>query len=258
MRARASARRRHVVRVTLALLALCCAPHGRAGAAAAPSPGAQCVAAIGAAEQQEAIPGHLLAAIGLVESGRRDAATDRWMPWPWAIDVNGQDSYFSSAAEAIAAVGALQARGVHSIDVGCVQINLAQHPDAFETLDRAFDPVANVTYGAQFLRRLYAATGNWTTAVGFYHSSTPSLAEPYVRRVRAIAGNDILLDTPGIPRPKTRAQTLAAAWAATVESQPAADPGFSFHTVGAGRGAPAPGVQVAQAAPKGGARYSAR
>jgi hypothetical protein len=56
-------------------------------------------------------------------------------------------------------------------------------------------------------------------------------------------------------------QTLAAAWAATVEPPPAADPGFSFRTADAGSGAPAPWLRVAQAAqaaPKGGARYSAR
>ena len=47
----------------------------------------------------------------------------RWTPWPWTIDVEGQGSFLPNKAAAIAAVQALQARGIQSIDVGCVQIN---------------------------------------------------------------------------------------------------------------------------------------
>src|SRR5438105_3878431 len=90
------------------------------------SPGEQCRVAIEAAERTQALPSHLLAAIGQVESGRRDPATGQWTPWPWTIDVGGQGTFFATKAEAIAAVRALQAKGVQSIDVGCVQINLAQ------------------------------------------------------------------------------------------------------------------------------------
>ena len=42
--------------------------------------------------------------------------------------------------QAVAAVQALQARGVRSIDVGCLQVNLMYHPIAFASLDDAFDP----------------------------------------------------------------------------------------------------------------------
>ena len=40
-------------------------------------------------------------------------------PWPWAIDADGVGQFFATKAQAVAAVSALQAQGVHSIDVGC-------------------------------------------------------------------------------------------------------------------------------------------
>jgi hypothetical protein len=67
-------------------------------------------------------------------------------PWPWAIDADGVGQFFATKAQAVAAVAALQAQGVHSIDVGCMQVNLMHHPDAFMSLDQAFDPTANTAF----------------------------------------------------------------------------------------------------------------
>ena len=108
------------------------------------------------------------------------------MPWPWAIDVAGQGTFFPTKADAIAAVNALQVRGVHSIDVGCVQINLAQHPNAFHSLEDAFDPAVNTRYGAAFLMRLFALTRSWQkAAASLHHSATPTLGAAYERKVLA-------------------------------------------------------------------------
>jgi hypothetical protein len=85
------------------------------------SPGAACRQAIAAAAQSHAIPGPLLAAIGQVESGRRDPQTGTWVPWPWTVDADGQGSFYDTKAQAVTAVRALQADGAHSIDVGCMQ-----------------------------------------------------------------------------------------------------------------------------------------
>ena len=57
----------------------------------------------------------------------------------------------------MAAVRAMQANGVRSIDVGCGQINLMYHPDAFPNLELAFDPQANAAYAARFLKALSRA-----------------------------------------------------------------------------------------------------
>ncbi len=149
------------------------------------SPGAQCRAAIRAVEQAFAVPAGLMAAIGRVESGR--AGPDgRIDPWPWSINANGVDQVFDSKAAAIAAVRALQAAGTASIDVGCMQVNLKYHPEAFATLEDAFDPIRNATYAAGFLQRLRTQTGTWPTATAWYHSATPELGEPYARKVMAV------------------------------------------------------------------------
>jgi hypothetical protein len=147
-------------------------------------PGAQCRAAIAAAERSFAIPAGLMAAIGVVESGRR-GPDGRIDPWPWSIDAEGSGQTFATRAQAVAAVQALQARGVRSIDVGCMQVNLLHHPDAFPTLDAAFDPATNAAYAARFLRTLHAQAGTWPDAAALYHSATPALAGEYRRKVMA-------------------------------------------------------------------------
>lgn len=149
------------------------------------NPAAACRSAVALAEAQQAIPDHLLAAIARVESGRIDPTTQRTDPWPWTIDVGGEGHWFASEAEAIAAVRRLQAQGVRSIDVGCLQVNLEQHPAAFISLNEAFQPWANASYAAQFLHRLFDMTHDWRHAAGLYHSATPELGTPYEAQVMA-------------------------------------------------------------------------
>ena len=160
-------------------IALCAA--GTALAQNAPVP--TCRPAIAASERVAGLPPQVLGAISLVESGRVDPHTGLASPWPWTINVAGTGHMFDSAADAIAAVQAAQAAGVQSIDVGCMQINLLYHPHAFETLQDAFDPTANVRYAASFLARLHSRTGDWGAAIAAYHSATPALGLPYARTV---------------------------------------------------------------------------
>jgi hypothetical protein len=136
--------------------------------------------AIAATEKGLGIARGLLPAIGLVESGHGSG------PWPWTIDVGGEDHFFATKEEAVAAVSALQAQGIRSIDVGCVQVNLLHHPAAFASLDAAFDPATNVAYGGRFLKALYLEIGNWPDAAAAYHSRTADLAAPYLQRVLAL------------------------------------------------------------------------
>lgn len=129
------------------------------------------------------LPAKLLGAIGLVESGRFSPQTRTFAPWPWTINVAGVGRMFETKRDAIAAVEAAQAAGVQSIDVGCMQVNLMHHPDAFATLDQAFDPQTNTTWAAGFLTRLREQTGNWPAAAAAYHSMTPSISADYAERV---------------------------------------------------------------------------
>lgn len=154
-----------------------------ARAEVAGSPYADCEAAIAAAEKAPRIPDKLMPAISRVESGRLDPATRRVRAWPWTINVEGVGAFFESKQQAVAAVRSYQARGVRSIDVGCMQVNLMHHPTAFATLDDAFDPAVNATYAARFLQALYRQTGNWNLATANYHSADADRGEDYQRRV---------------------------------------------------------------------------
>ena len=145
-----------------------------------------CTAAIATAERTGDIPAGLLAAIGHVESGRRDPSSGALQPWPWTIDVGGVGHFFTTKAEAVAATAALQAKGIASIDVGCLQVNLAYHPAAFASLDEAFDPTANALYAARFLGALFKATGDWPAAAAAYHSQTRAISAAYQGKVLAI------------------------------------------------------------------------
>ena len=73
-------------------------------------------------------------------------------------------------SEAVEAVKELQRRGTRNIDVGCMQINLLYHSDAFDSIESAFEPSINVAYGAKYLSALHNETGSWFTAVRRYHS----------------------------------------------------------------------------------------
>jgi hypothetical protein len=148
-------------------------------------PGNACTAAGHDAEQLSALPQNLLISIGMVESGHPDPLTGRYTPWPWTVNADGQGQYFQSKEDAEAFVRFAQASGARDIDVGCFQISLQSHPDAFATLDDAFDPAHNAAYAAHFLAQLKAQTGNWNTAIADYHSALPDLGLPYQRLVLA-------------------------------------------------------------------------
>jgi len=170
----------------LALLALSLplpAARGQVPPPVGSEPGLLCRAAVASAEREAGLPPRLLSAIARVESGRRDPVTGAFHPWPWTINAEGRGSFYPSKAAAIAAVRELQAQGVRSIDVGCMQVNLRHHPRAFASLEEAFDPLANARYAARFLAELQATRGDWMRAAANYHSQTPELAEAYRARL---------------------------------------------------------------------------
>ena len=202
---------------------------------------ALCRAAISAAEAEYAIPSRLLLGIGRVESGRRDPETGSFDPWPWVINAEGRGSFFPSREAAIAAVRSLQDSGVRSIDVGCMQINLRHHPNAFANLEEAFDPLANARYAARFLTGLRQRAGDWNVASGHYHSQTPEFADRYRARLAAVLAADRNEPDPPRVAAAPAATTLAAApggigaQSAPLASAPAASSGRGLDAY---RGAP--------------------
>lgn len=123
---------------------------------------------------------------------------------------------------------------MRSIDVGCMQVNLNHHPNAFPSLEVAFDPLANARYGAKFLTELQATDQNWLVAAGHYHSQTPDRAMAYRGMVTAAWAAE-REGGPGVPSPAL----LAALQSVT--------PGYQ----GAPGWAPAPGGGGAMLAVRG-------
>lgn len=137
-------------------------------------------------EKEYEIKEHLLSTISNIESGKWDAKLNRRTTWPWTINVRGKGMHFDSKEQAIAKVKELQAKGIKSIDIGCMQINMVYHKNAFESLEDAFDPYKNVEYGAKFLKNLHSKTkDDWMKAATNYHSKRPAKAKAYERKINA-------------------------------------------------------------------------
>ena len=148
--------------------------------------GGMCRAALVAAETRYGIPSGLLQAIGIVESGRRNDTTGARLPWPWTINAEGKSHFFDTKRRLSHGCGKLKLEA-------CARSTLAARRSTSCTIPlhlcpwRAFDPAVNADYAARFLKGLRdtAAGGNWMTAVGYYHSQTPQLAEVYRQQVQA-------------------------------------------------------------------------
>ncbi len=152
---------------------------------AAPAP-TSCLAETARAETERRIPPQLLSAIALAESGRWDSARKEIIAWPWTIYAEGRAHYLPTKARAVAKVKHLRAHGVSNIDVGCMQVNLHYHPNAFATIEEAFDPTTNVAYAADLLLRLKNETRSWSRSIGYYHSRRIKHGGPYRRRVQRL------------------------------------------------------------------------
>lgn len=176
---------RHALHAVCLAASLGLAPIPAGATSPAPDPATLCRQAILTAEREHAVPPALLHAIARVESGRADPRTGAVQPWPWTINAEGQGRWFATKQEAVAAAQALQARGIRLIDVGCLQVNLHHHPQAFATLENAFDPVVNARYAGRFLKSLFQQRRDWEQAAASYHSSTPELGEAYRLKVMA-------------------------------------------------------------------------
>jgi soluble lytic murein transglycosylase-like protein len=138
-----------------------------------------CHREINLTERMMRIPAQLLESVALTESGKWNKTYKRKVSWPWTLNAKGKGYYFNTKAEAVAKVRELQRSGIRSIDVGCMQVNLYFHKDAFTSVEMALEPAYNVRYAAKFLTNLKNRHGTWSNAVGYYHSGTPERHNTY-------------------------------------------------------------------------------
>jgi hypothetical protein len=133
-----------------------------------------CALAAAKAESAHRLPTNLLQAMAAVESG--------W--WPWAVRAGGVGYMPATRTEAVALVKRLRARGAKDIIVGCLQLNLRYHADAFDTLEEALEPSSNAGYAGSFLHSLY--DGSWWNAVARYQGGTSAARRAYVTKVATV------------------------------------------------------------------------
>jgi hypothetical protein len=137
-----------------------------------------CLDEIAKQEAQYGMPAGILKAIARVESSGSPYGVIT-KPWPWTLNVGGAPHYYPTKTAALTALTSFRAQSDVNIDVGCMQISLQYHPNAFSDLATALDPVANVDYGALFLSALKDKSGDWLQAVSDYHSTTPGFGDTY-------------------------------------------------------------------------------
>lgn len=155
-----------------------------------PQPWVVCELAALRVEATQKLPRALLASVALAESGRYIRATGKTHSWPWTINAEGRAYYLPNKQTAVRKARELLDQGIRSMDIGCMQVNLRYHPDAFASLEDAFDPLTNMGYAALFLSRLSNQAGSWPKAIGRYHSESPALNRPYFAKVIRIWENE--------------------------------------------------------------------
>ncbi|MCU0816222.1 MAG: lytic transglycosylase domain-containing protein [Cypionkella sp.] len=195
------------VRMTLSLVSLWLAFATQAQANASHQ---ICDHAAQRAAEQTGVPPVLLQAIARVESGRGQEGG--FAPWPWTVNRAGDGHHFPDQASALSAVEAALATGESNIDIGCFQINLHWHGDAFSSLSAMFDPDSNALYAARYLKQLQKQTGSWRLAAGAYHSKRDEAARAYVEKVAAMMANAVPIPTdPGPDTPRSYALLVPGA-----------------------------------------------
>lgn len=164
------------------LLIICLALAGPAAARLrapqAADPAQICEIAAMRAAAEYGVPPDIMIALTLTETGRR--LDGRTRPWAWSVNAAGKGSWFGDAAEALAFAEDEVARGQNNVDIGCFQVNYRWHGENFTGVAAMFDPMTNARYAADFVRRLYAETGDWRRAAGAFHSRRPANSARYL------------------------------------------------------------------------------
>jgi hypothetical protein len=132
------------------------------------------------------LPEYTLHSISLQETRKAHSEHQIGIVWPWTVTSRGRGYHFNNRDEAITFAKLQIDAGNDSIDVGCMQINLKYHPNAFASIEEAFSPKHNVAYGAKLLKENYDRSKNWNAAIGLYHSAQEDRSMEYQKMVGRI------------------------------------------------------------------------
>lgn len=117
------------------------------------------------------VPADILYSMALVESGK--VYKEKKLPWPWALNIDGQSVFCDSQQEAISRIS--QAiKNKQLVDIGLMQISWRWQKQRFSNPGEALVPIHNLKAGAIILREQFEHNqlenkGDWWDAVGRYH-----------------------------------------------------------------------------------------
>ncbi len=153
----------------------------------------KCFTFVSKYEKKYKLPKKSLLAIVLNETGRKYSNSKNFLEamrsWPWAVRANdsNQSYYFVSKQEAVAFITKQLSRGNTNLDVGCAQINLKYHRDAFDSIHQAIEPEINIHYAAYLVAGHYHNSGrSWYKSIAYYHSKTKDIGTNYANKVLKI------------------------------------------------------------------------
>lgn len=105
-------------------------------------------------------------AIAVTESGMNG------VPNPHAMNIAGKSYHARDLEDMAQVISNNWSRGVRSIDVGCMQVNLKYHGEKFARLTDLLHSPTNVDYGASYLIQLAIDRGSWREGVMDYHNKS--------------------------------------------------------------------------------------
>ncbi|HDS1208467.1 TPA: transglycosylase SLT domain-containing protein [Shewanella algae] len=114
------------------------------------------------------VPPHIIDSICTHES--QSFYKNKRQPWPWVVNSKGAGKWFRSEQGAILFAERELNGGVRNIDVGICQINWYWHGENFSSIAEMMNPINNVNYAAQYLKKLKKGGRTWEEVVGAYHS----------------------------------------------------------------------------------------
>ena len=112
------------------------------------------------------VPVSILHAIALAESGKTHQGEQ--VPWPWALNIDGQSVFCDSRQEAVLRVSQALSNN-QSVDIGLMQVSWRWHAQRFTTIEESLIPIKNLGAGAAILYEQFEQTNDWWQAVGRYH-----------------------------------------------------------------------------------------
>ncbi|WP_419603455.1 transglycosylase SLT domain-containing protein [Thiolapillus sp.] len=135
--------------------------------------------------KKQGIPGDVLYALALTESGRALKGRRQIVPWPWTLNIAGKSHYYNSKKAACSALKQAVEDG-KQVDAGFMQVNWYHNGrHMVKAPCDLLSPWKNITLGARILARERRENGgSLFRAIGTYHTGSENTPERAKRAMR--------------------------------------------------------------------------